>query len=94
MRERSAGSTYGTQCVAKGASDEWVARRLVEKLDGWGLKDFQVCVKAYGEPAIRKLQDAIRQLRPAPLHLRNAPVRDPQANGVAERAVREYPGLV
>ena len=90
VRERSTGSTYGVKCKRKGPSDEWVVRRIVETIDSWGLKNFVIWVKHDCEPSIRALQAAVRDARPAGTHLANSPARDPQANGVAERAVREY----
>ena len=80
VRERSTGSTYGVKCRRKGPSDEWVVKRIVDKLDSWGLKDFVIWVKSDCEPSIRALQAAVRDARPAGTHLANSPARDPQAN--------------
>ena len=90
LREKTTGTTYGVKCESKGAGDEWLVQRLVAKIDSWGLKDFNIWIKSDCEPAIRALQRAIRRARPGGVHLANSPARDPQCNGVAERAVREY----
>ena len=65
-------------------------RRLVERLDNWGLRECEIWVKSDGEPSIKALQAAIRDARTVGTHIQNSPARDPQANGVAERAVREF----
>ena len=53
IRERGAGSTFGTMCKHKGPMDEWIVQRLVDKIDGWGLRDCELWVKSDCEPAVR-----------------------------------------
>ena len=88
IRERACGSTYGVKCLRKGPLDEWAVQRRVWKVENWELRDYELWVKGDGEPALRGLQQAIREARPAGTHVRNSPAQDPQANGVAERAVQ------
>ena len=92
MRERSTGATYGLRCARKGAGDAWVVQRVVDKLESWSLKQFCLWIKSDGEPAMKNLQQAIRAARTQGTHLLNSPPHDPQGNGVAERAVKEYMG--
>ena len=94
IRERTTGSTYGLRCLSKGASQEWLVQRLVAKIDQWGLQQYALFVKSDCEPAMRALQRAIKAARPAATHLTNSPAHDPQASGVAERAVREYTSVL
>ena len=54
----------------------------------------KVITKSDGEPAIRSLQAAVKSARTAATHTQNSPARDAQANGVAERAVREFTSVL
>ncbi len=51
-------------------------------------------LKSDSEPAMRGLQRAIRETGKVGTHLLNSPASDPQGNGVAERAVQEYVGIL
>ena len=86
-RERCTGATYGARCLRKGPSDQWIVGRVIEKLGDGGLAEVVLWVKSDGEPAIKALQEAIRLKRKQGTVL-SSPVRDPQCNGVAERAVK------
>ena len=89
IRERATGRTYGAKCLRKGPPDAWLVTRLAIKIGSWGLQDTKLWVKSDGEPAIKALQRAIGEERRSATELLNSPVRDPQSNGVAERAVKE-----
>ena len=89
MSARGSGATFGVRANVKGDSDNWAVRKCVERLDGWGLKQVRITVRSDGEPAIRSLRQAIKDSREAETLFGTSPARDPQSNGVAERAVGE-----
>ena len=94
LRVRGAGATYGVRSSRKGPEDKWLVQKVVSKIAAWGLGEVNLWVKSDGEPAIVAMQQAIREARSGATHLMNSPPHDPQGNGVAERAVKEFMGTL
>ena len=90
MRERSSGATFGVRTQCKGDGDIWAVKRCNEKLSGWGLETVRLTIRSDGEPAIKAFRQAMKDDRKAETTFGTSPPRDPQANGVAERAVQEF----
>lgn len=82
------GDVVAHHVVAKGPSDEWVARRIIKDLEELGAPN--ICLETDGEPALVALQAKIQAMRPGSTVPCNPPAYNPQANGACEKAVRDY----
>ena len=83
---------FGHVCEVKGASDIWAMQKINEDLNRLGHKKF--IVKGDGEPALVQVLERIKIMRDENIIVQNPPAYDPQANGVAEKAVQDYMGQV
>ena len=92
MRCNRSRVTFAHVCRAKGATDEWVVKKLAKDIDSLGYGS--VVLRADNEPAIVQMQEAIKEQRTAHTKPENVPVRDSRANGVAEKAIQEVAGQV
>ena len=72
----------------KGTGDDSAAKNLKEFITNVGYKKLEL--KTDGEPALIDVAKAVKAVSEADILLRNPPAHDPKANGVAERAVREF----
>ena len=91
-KDESSGATLAYDCESKGPSDEWVIRQLDRDLEDWGRKD--ICIQSDGEPAMIALQQALADARNGVTMQRNSLAYTPQANGGAEKAVRDVTDLM
>ena len=89
MRERATGSTFSVRCTQKGPGDQWAVKRCAEWIDRWGLAEVRLMIRSGGEPAIKAFRSAVKEARSGKTSFGTSPPRDPQSNGVAERAVKE-----
>ena len=90
MRDKKTTTTYAHICETKGASDTYVLQQLVKDIEDLG--HTKIILKGDGEPALVNLMEKNKQARSHPTIIQKPPAYDPQASGVAERAVQEYMG--
>ena len=77
-------------CLSKGVSDVWVIERILEDIARLGHTD--VMLKGDGEPALMQVLQEVKEQRKQPTTVQGPPAYDPQANGMAEKAVQDYMG--
>ena len=71
---------------------EWVVKWIVDKMDAIGYRGTPITLKTDQEPAITALKAAVAAKRIGVTTPIESPVRESQANGAAERAVRTWQG--
>ena len=71
-RDARTGATYATWVPGKGASDEWVVKRILIRIDG--LVYTEVIVKSDQEASILAVQESIKSRRQHSTILENSPV--------------------
>ena len=76
----------------KGGTCEWGVKRLAGFIDGLGYN--KVMFKSDNEPSIVDLWNAVREKRKGDTIPENAPVGESEANGIAEKAVQEFEGMM
>ena len=86
-RDKWTKTTFAHIVKCKGLGDERVARKVTRSIDEVG--HTRMTLKTDGEPATIDLQEEIIGSRTHETIPSNPPAYDPQANGVAERAVQE-----
>ena len=72
---------------AQGIGDDTIVDKVARWIDALGYR--KIVLKTDREPALIAVQDAIAKARTHDTVCRNPPGYDPQANGMAERAVGE-----
>ena len=72
----------------KGDGDAQVAKGVMKFITSTGYKKLEL--KTDGEPALLEVARKAKKLSEADVILRNPPAYDHKANGLAERAVREF----
>ena len=92
MRVRGTGATFGVRCSKKGPDDKWAVKRCVEQIAEWGLTNVRLMIRSDGDNAIKAFRQAMCSTRVGSTLVGTSPPRDPQSNGVAERAVKELTG--
>ena len=93
MKDRKA--HMATVVPKKGASMEFVAKRVNKFIDEMGFKESTVMFKTDQEPSIVDLVNAIKKLRAGlETHSENSPVASSASNGVMERGVQSIEGMI
>ena len=88
-RDRWSKAIYATVVEAKGNSDVHCAKGLKAFIESIGYSRLEL--KTDGEPALVDVARKTKEISEAKeIILKNSPAYDPKANGVAERAVREF----
>ena len=77
---------HATIVEVKGDGDEESARGLENFIASTGYKRLEL--KTDGEPALLEVARKTKEISKAEIVLKRPPTYDPQANGLAERAVR------
>ena len=86
-RVDDSGFTFSHLATCKGTNDEKIVGKVLRSINESG--NTKIVLKTDGEPAIIQVQEKVVAERSHPTVPRNPPAYDPQANGVAERAVQE-----
>ncbi len=81
---------WATLVDCKGNGDKRVAKELLKFIDSLGYT--KMIIRGDGEPALVEVMNKAKAMRVQDTLVRNPPAHDPQANGVAERAVQEFKG--
>ena len=72
----------------KGDGDAQIAKGFKKFITSTGYKKLEL--KTDGEPALLEVARKVEKLSEAEIIPRNPPAYDPKANGLSERAVREF----
>ena len=92
-RHDKSGAVKAMVVPQKGGSHEWVADEMVKTIDmQWGVQ--KAIIKSDKEPTIKDLRCMIRDKRVAETLVESAPKGEKQANGLAEKAVRDVEGMI
>ncbi len=90
VKDEDSGATLQHKVTNKGASDEWVNRKIVRDIEEWGGTDIKL--KTDGEPAIVALQSKVQATRKSRTVPVNPPAYNPQSNGACEKGVQDVTG--
>lgn len=94
VRERPHRMTMSTVVPMKGASLEWVVRRVLAFIKELGLEGNDIVLKTDQEPAIVSLVGEIARRRTANTFPEHSPVSSSQSNGYVERAIQSVSGQI
>ena len=87
VKDEDSGATLQHKVTNKGASDEWVNRKIVRDIEEWGRTEIKL--KTDGEPAIVALQSKVQATRKSRTVPVNPPAYNPQSNGACEKGVQD-----
>jgi len=95
MRERDSRMSLFTVVPRKGATGEYAARRAAGFCKELGFIASPIIIRSDQEPAIKSLvEDIARWRAPAQTVIEMSPVGSSQSNGVIERAIQSFEGLL
>ena len=90
IRDKRTTMTAMHVCLCKGMEDRWIVDAILEDIANMGYTN--IILKTDGEPALVQVAREVKKRRAHPTVLQHPPAYDPEANGVAERAVQEAMG--
>lgn len=95
VKEKETKMIMGTFVPKKGATHEFVAKRVVAFIDELGMSNCKITIKTDQEPAIIDLVNNIKRLRPGveTMH-EHSPVGSSASNGVIERGIQTLEGQI
>ena len=79
-------------CSTKGATEDWVCKRVAQEIDDLGYKD--VILQSDTEASIKDVRRAIKENRTHGTQERDAPKGDSKSNGSIERGVQSVEGQI
>ena len=85
-------ATFAHVVDHKGASDAWVAKRVVADIEDLGHKEVMITMKSDQEPSMIELQREVTRLRGAGTVPENSPVGESASNGMVERHIQRVQG--
>jgi len=95
LRDRDTKMLMATVVPRKGATGEFAARRAAAFCTEIGYGGTGVIMKSDQEPALKALvEDISRRRSPAKTILEHSPVGSSQSNGIVERAIQSYEGML
>ena len=77
-------------CKCKGLEDDRIVDKIMRSISD--TENTNIVLKTVGEPALVQVQDRVISVRTQPTIPENPPAYDPQANGGAERGIKEVKG--
>ena len=86
-RDQGSRTIAAHQALCKGPRDRWLVERINRDIENMGYT--AVTVKGDNEPAMQQFMTALKERRSHDTLLEGPPAVDPQANGVAEKAVQD-----
>ncbi len=92
IRSARCGCTFATIVPQKGPSEDWLVKACTAWIDSLGLK--RIILRTDQEVSIEAWAAEVRRRRMEETVLETSPVEEKQANGVAEKAVREVKGMI
>ena len=87
MRDNKSHSIGIHKALCKGSADRWTVKRLLRDIENTG--HVRIALKGDGEPAMKDLLHSMKAMREQPTIIEVPPGNDPQANGLAEKAVQD-----
>ena len=90
LKELKSGAIFVEIVFGKHFSDPWTAMELAKAIEGLGYK--RVTLRCDQEPSIIGLAKRIKNCRDVGVDIEYAPRGDSNANGLAERGVRDHEG--
>ena len=91
-KDGKSGVVFGDVCEHKGASDDWIIKRVEMHIASLGRRD--ITLKTDGEPALVQVQAKILGQRAGQTLPANPPAYNPESNGVIEKGAQDVVGHV
>ena len=90
VRDQRSRAIAAHKALCKGPRDKWLVERVNRDIENMGYTT--VTLKGDNEPAMQQFMTAIKERRSHDTLIEGPPAVDPQANGVAEKAVQDLVG--